>query len=406
MSAEFTGERVVPGQVDADLWNEHFSRYLFARRFAQGRRTLDAGCGTGYGSAELATVASSVTGLDLAGEAIASARDTFGSERVRFAEGSASAMPFRSQSFDLVVAFEVIEHLTDWQSLLTEVQRVLVPGGSFLVSTPNKAFYAETRRDNGPNPFHQHEFEYHEFLAALSAVFPQVTMYFQDHTAAVVFQPSGCEVRGEANFEMPAVPERSSFFMALCGSHPPASASAFLWVPGQANLLDEKLRHIRRLEEEVRTKDAWISSEQAAQQALLHEHQRQKQSLEESNRWALSTKAELESLQTVLVQERTENRIATEGFEAHVAELNRELESRTEWARSLETQLQALSAERARCLAALQETERNLEERTQWALNLDRQREHLEAAVQAARASRWMRLGNMIGLGPELGHSE
>jgi len=51
---EFTGERVIPGQVNDDLWSEHIARYAYARRYAEGRRALDAGCGTGYGSAELA----------------------------------------------------------------------------------------------------------------------------------------------------------------------------------------------------------------------------------------------------------------------------------------------------------------------------------------------------------------
>ena len=41
MSSEFTGERVIPGQVDVDLWNEHFSRYAFAREFARGKRVLE-----------------------------------------------------------------------------------------------------------------------------------------------------------------------------------------------------------------------------------------------------------------------------------------------------------------------------------------------------------------------------
>ena len=44
---EFTGERVIPGQVDLDLLNEHLARYMFASRLAKRKRVLDAGCGAG-----------------------------------------------------------------------------------------------------------------------------------------------------------------------------------------------------------------------------------------------------------------------------------------------------------------------------------------------------------------------
>ena len=44
---EFTGERVVPGKVDPDLFNEHLCRYHFARPLVEGRYALDVGCGTG-----------------------------------------------------------------------------------------------------------------------------------------------------------------------------------------------------------------------------------------------------------------------------------------------------------------------------------------------------------------------
>ena len=74
---EFTGERVIPGQVNDDLWREHLARYAYARRYAEGRRVLDAGCGTGYGSAELAQSALVVTGIDVAPQAIEYARATY-----------------------------------------------------------------------------------------------------------------------------------------------------------------------------------------------------------------------------------------------------------------------------------------------------------------------------------------
>ena len=72
---EFTGQRVIPGKVDPDLWNEHFARYAFAARLARQKRVLDIACGSGYGSAELAKVARSVTGIDVSEEAVAHAEE-------------------------------------------------------------------------------------------------------------------------------------------------------------------------------------------------------------------------------------------------------------------------------------------------------------------------------------------
>ena len=44
---EFTGERVIPGEVDTDLWQEHLARYALAQNWVAGGRVLDAGCGFG-----------------------------------------------------------------------------------------------------------------------------------------------------------------------------------------------------------------------------------------------------------------------------------------------------------------------------------------------------------------------
>src|SRR5713226_4433874 len=102
----FTGERVVPGEVEPDLWNEHVARYAFAARRAGGKRVLDAGCGSGYGSARLAAQARYVVGIDNSHEAFDAA-----SRQFRLVRGDCRILPFRAASFDLVVALEVIEHL-------------------------------------------------------------------------------------------------------------------------------------------------------------------------------------------------------------------------------------------------------------------------------------------------------
>src|ERR1035438_8652432 len=137
MQVEFTGERVIPGRVDADLLNEHMARYAFAARLARGKRVLDAGCGAGYGAAELAQAADSVVGIDCATEAIEFARANYRLPNLRFEQGSCTHLPYPDGSFDLVVAFEVIEHLENWRDFLQEVRRVLAPAGPVIVSTPH-----------------------------------------------------------------------------------------------------------------------------------------------------------------------------------------------------------------------------------------------------------------------------
>src|SRR5256885_10890564 len=84
--AEFTGERVIPGQVDADLLNEHLARYAFAARLCGGKQVLDAGCGAGYGSAELARTAAGAPGIDRPAEAAAFARAEHAPANLRFVQ--------------------------------------------------------------------------------------------------------------------------------------------------------------------------------------------------------------------------------------------------------------------------------------------------------------------------------
>ncbi len=153
---EFTGERLIPGQVEIDLFNEHLARYAFAARLAAGKRVLDAGCGTGYGSAELARLADSVVGADVAADAVDYAREHYRLPNLHFEQASCTALPHLDASFDLVVAFEVIEHLADWREMLREARRLLAPGGQFVVSTPNRLYYTESRGESGANPFHVH----------------------------------------------------------------------------------------------------------------------------------------------------------------------------------------------------------------------------------------------------------
>lgn len=420
--AEFTGERAIPGQIEPDLWNEHVARYLFAARLATGRRVLDAGCGSGYGAAMLARQARWVTGVDLACEAVEYARSHYRGENLAFLQASVTALPFRDASFDLVVSFEVIEHVPDWQAMLAELRRVLAPSGTCLISTPNRLYYGEARGASGPNPYHYREFDWRELSDELRRFFPAVSLYLENHTSALAIVPveHGVKLEGAIETETPD-PAEAHFLLACCGLSANPQPPGLLWAPRVANLLRERERHIAALEQELAQKDAWLEEAGQEKQKLLEMYRSQAAELERSNFWARSldeelaaARARIAALQQELAEQQESARRVVAGYEAKVAELERELEERTAWAHRLEEQLtaelaaaraelEARTSELAECVRLLDRAEATVIERTQWAQRLDAQVRQLDQLLAAVRASRWHRLGRKLGLGPRLG---
>jgi len=392
---EFTGERVVPGAVVDDLWNEHVARYAFAARLARRKRVLDAGCGTGYGAAELARVAAHVTALDLSLEALDYVCEHYQLPNLRVVRASCTAAPFKDGVFDLVVALEIIEHLEDWPAFLSEIRRLLAPRGQAVISTPNSSYYAASRGHQGPNPFHKHEFTFEEFREALAREFPHVSFFLQNHVEGLAFQPVATFSAAEARLESGvAGPDDSHFFVAVCALTPQTGAPTFLYIPSAANILRERELHIEKLYGE-------IAGHVAEHQQLLDMFRAQTSELEDRNRWAEQLNERLAEAATVVRELQQELDSQRTGYEARVAELEHDIQSKTEWAARLDEDLAGRVAELSKCVEVLHDTERTLGERTRWALDLQQQVEALEATVARFRASRWIRLGQTLRLGPE-----
>jgi SAM-dependent methyltransferase len=419
--AEFTGERLIPGEVDIDLFNEHMARYTFAARLARGKRVLDAGCGAGYGSAALAQVAESVTGVDVAADAVEHARTNYQAANLTFEHASVTQLPFPDGTFDLIAAFEVIEHLEDWRGFLAEAGRALAPGGQLIVSTPNKLYYTESRGTQGPNPFHVHEFEFEEFAGELKAVFPHVSMFLENHVEGVAFQPYEASNTVEARVDArEPVPSESHFFVAVCAQRPQVGNPTYVYVPRAANVLREREKHIAALEGELATKDKWLDEAQRDLAQFDREHQKvlamfraQKDELERSNRWAeqlnedLNAKgSRIDELQQELQRDQENARRVVDGYQAKVAALEEENREKTRWAIDTETRLTAeiqhYTEELQKAAAALEQTETELQARTQWATQLDEEKRRVEEQLTLVRASRWVRLGRKVGVGPAL----
>jgi O-antigen biosynthesis protein len=150
-------------------------RYDYARPSAKGRRVADIACGSGYGSHALATDggALSVVGVDNSVEAIEHCHRNFVADNLEFRLGDAASLDLASDSVDLVVSFETIEHLRDPGAFLDGVLRILKPGGLCIISTPNKKY-------TFANPYHLVDFSPREFDGMLRARFSSVRFLGQD----------------------------------------------------------------------------------------------------------------------------------------------------------------------------------------------------------------------------------
>jgi ubiquinone/menaquinone biosynthesis C-methylase UbiE len=157
---------------------QHLGRYLFAAPFTAGKSLLDVACGSGYGSAYLRfSGARQVVGADLSVEALRVAQRTSRNEGLSFVRVNATGLPFSELSFDVVVSFETIEHLPDPEKFLSEVHRVLKPGGLFLCSSPNADLAPIPGIPSGP--YHIREFTISELCSLLDRLFSVEKVYGQ-----------------------------------------------------------------------------------------------------------------------------------------------------------------------------------------------------------------------------------
>jgi SAM-dependent methyltransferase len=105
----------------------------FVRGLGNSDRALDLGCGDGRLSAELAT--GDLTAADVSAVALERARSRLAGARLVELDPDAP-LPLDDATFDLVLCAETIEHVRDVQLLLSEIRRVLRPGGRLALTTP------------------------------------------------------------------------------------------------------------------------------------------------------------------------------------------------------------------------------------------------------------------------------
>ena len=395
---EFTGERLIPGQTDADLLNEHVARYRFAEALVGGRRIVDLGCGVGYGSQILAGKAARVYALDFAPDAVAQGRAAFNAANIRWIAGDAERMPLADDSVDLVVAFEVIEHLADWRAMLAESRRVLHADGQLVVSTPNRPYYEQSRV--APNPYHVHEFDFAELKAELEAVFPHTTIFLENHTNAIAFTPLLTQGLRTLVEPSEARPEEAHFFLAVCSERPQFGSPAFVYVPASGNVLWERERHIGKLERELAQKTAWLEETKLELRTMTELRQADQQEAQ-----AAVDRLEAEVAEKAAWAERADQTVAD--ARRQIERLETELRERAEWVAKVEADMERVERLRRQAQADVEkasgiidELEARVIERSEWALSLDAEVGRLRERLQAICASPAYRIGRRLRLAP------
>jgi SAM-dependent methyltransferase len=124
----------LPQQFGNQQANLHFLEQTGLLR--RGLSLLEIGSGTGALLQVLRARRVDVRGVELNPRLIEEGRKHFGD--LPIVNVSGIELPFDAASFDVVMSFDVLEHIPDVDGHLREVSRVLRPGGSYLIQTPNK----------------------------------------------------------------------------------------------------------------------------------------------------------------------------------------------------------------------------------------------------------------------------
>ena len=347
----FTGERYTP-LVSGEIELEHLHRYLQARDLCRGKDVLDVASGEGYGAALLAQVAHSVVGVEVDAGVVAHALRAYSRMNLAFTVGDARCLPLDDASVDVVTSFETIEHFFEHDQFLSEIRRVLRPGGMVVISTPDRDVYSPA--GSPANDYHVHELSEQEFFHALRKQFSHIIMYRQRSLSGSVLTRDNGEMapvdtaivtyekRDEGHLERCQGMPRAKYILAI-------ASDGALSDPLNAVSLYIETSQLDRRSAELTTARAELGVAQAALRGL---EARERQLQQEAGA-QLEELAALRGLEAREQQLQQEARAQAEELAAAQAAL-RGLEAREQ---QLQQDTGARSEELAAAQAALQERE-------------------------------------------------
>jgi len=128
---EIAGDEVTGEQVD-----RIFNRYCWAKDYCYDKDVLEVACGSGQGLGLLKEVSKSLEAGDYSSDVLNVAKEYY-QDRVSILKFDAQNMPYRENSFDVVIIFEAIYYLPNFIKFIIECKKVLKSNGKILISVPN-----------------------------------------------------------------------------------------------------------------------------------------------------------------------------------------------------------------------------------------------------------------------------
>lgn len=125
------------GNADAERRGHALARSLERRGIEWSGHVLDVGCGEGGVLRALAGYGGTVVGVERATYLLDRAHSQAAKLGCHLAAGDATALPFGEATFDLVILYDVLEHVPQWAKAVMEAGRVVRPGGTVIVTAAN-----------------------------------------------------------------------------------------------------------------------------------------------------------------------------------------------------------------------------------------------------------------------------
>jgi 2-polyprenyl-3-methyl-5-hydroxy-6-metoxy-1,4-benzoquinol methylase len=164
-TTEITSEKITS---DNPIHQRLFKAYVVAKPYVSGD-VLEVGCGEGRGINLLTERAKSFTAVDKLKPVLDELQKKYPAARF-MAMNIPPLASLADNAFDVIVSFQVIEHIKDDSLFLKEIHRVLKPGGTALITTPNR------RMSLSRNPWHIREYLPEELKSLAAKFFSQVDM--------------------------------------------------------------------------------------------------------------------------------------------------------------------------------------------------------------------------------------